>query len=70
MRVVDKDGEWHLNTGEFRILIADREGTDQTFLEPGEYTKIRSTPYLAGQPTVKIGGDPLGDDAPAPKAKK
>lgn len=69
MRVVDKDGEWLINNGEFRILIVDRPGTDQTFLEPHEATKIRNTDYLRGQPTVGPAEDPLGDDVPA-KAKK
>lgn len=72
MRVIDKDGVWLRNTGEFRIPDYGREG-DVIFLEPGENTKVHKSKYIADQPSVIDVEDPFEGEAeakPAPKSKK
>lgn len=74
MKVVDKGGEWFINTSEHRIPDYQRHtenpGEDMVFMEPGVPTKIKPSGYLLGQPTIVACPDPMSDDAPAPKAKK
>lgn len=82
IKMIDKQGEWVLNTGESRIpdyvRHAENPGTELIIIEPGVPTKIVLSAFLKGQPTLRQIEDPTEgeikfkvskDDAPKAEAK-
>ncbi len=72
MKVIDKDGVWLQNTGQFRIPDYDRAAAEpnapMVFYEPGEATKVRLSDFIKAQPALVEIDDPM--DAPQVKTKK
>lgn len=60
-KVIDKDGEWLVNTSPFR-LAHTRSETDIVVLESGVPTKIVHDEWLKGQSTVVVCPDPMSDE--------
>jgi hypothetical protein len=60
--VIDKKGEWILNTGENRVpdylRQAETPGSTLVILEPGVPTKIIMSQFLLDQPTLQAIEDP------------
>jgi len=49
MQVIDKDGEWFVNTAAFRLP----DPTTGHLFEPGVKYKIKKTEWMESQPTIK-----------------
>lgn len=62
MKVIDSDGVWIQNVGDFRIPDYGRAeaepGTDLEFYEPGVPTKVKMSAWIKGQPTLVEIEDP------------
>lgn len=81
-KVIDKKGEWVLNTGESRIpdyvRQAETPGEELVIIEPGVPTKIVVSEFLKQQTTLRLIEDPTNGDIvfkepkaePEPKAEK
>lgn len=74
-KIVDKKGQWVLNTTEFPLPDHQRQGenpgSELIQIAPGVPTKIELNDYLRGQPTlVLMTDDPVtGEPIKAPVAK-
>lgn len=60
MKIVDKNGEWFINTGIHRF----NDPESNTLFEPGVPTKATATVWLKKQPVIKATDDPLAQPAP------
>lgn len=62
VKVIDRSGDWFINTALFRFVDGD---TGNTF-EPGLPTKVNATAWMKSQPLIKSCPDPLNSDDPMP----
>jgi hypothetical protein len=81
-KIIDKKGEWVLNTGEVRLPDYQRQvdtpGSDLVILEPGVPTRIVRSDFLKAQPLLRLIEDPTDGEirfkeepvADAPQAPK
>lgn len=67
MKIVDTQGVWLQNMGEYRLT--DVTASPHVHFEPGEPTKALHSDYLKDQPTIKIVADPNGGQDEAAQAK-
>lgn len=74
MLVIDRKGEWFVNTGAFPFT----DPTSGVTFTPGRPTCVNPTPWMKGQPVLQPWVDSEDEDAtktpappatPAPKAK-
>lgn len=65
MKVIDKGGEWFMNTAAYRFVDAE---TGNIF-EPGLPTKVKKNAWIEGQPMIVACPDPLSDE-PMPEVIK
>lgn len=74
IKVIDKDGEWVVNRGEYALADhqrhAENPNTDLVLIQPGVMTQITLNSYLKSQPTLEKIDSPLGESKPKAEAKK
>lgn len=70
VKVIDKDGEWYVNTAQYRFVHGTRQGV---IFEPGVATKFKSqtkaadkdhpavADWIDGQPLIQKIADPYGE---------
>lgn len=64
-KVIDKDGEWVVNTSPYRLAFTRNE-VEALALESGIPTKVVLDEFLKGQETIKPCADPVNSDEPIP----
>lgn len=64
LKIIDEDGIWMTNTGDFRLPHPYR---DEVYLEPGLRTQIRDDDWIRGQAAV-VPDEPRAEAAPAAPA--
>jgi hypothetical protein len=57
-KIVDKEGEWFVNTAQFRFAHGTRAGV---VLDPGIPTKVESDEWIKSQTLLVKVEDPMGD---------
>lgn len=63
MQVIDKSGEWVVNTSQFRMVDPTHGEGNLMILEPGIATKVIKTDWMRGQDMIEDSPDPLGEEA-------
>lgn len=61
VKVIDRDGEWVVNTAMFRMVDPSKGEGLEVILEPGIPTKVKKTGWMRSQPMIKDCPDPMGD---------
>lgn len=64
MQIVDKDGQWFINTALYRFAHAAR---NSVVFDPQMPVKIKADDWIKGQPLIVACSDPTtGEDMPKP----
>ena len=66
VKVIDKDGDWFVNRGLYRMVDPTHGEGKEVFLEPGEPTKVKLTDWMLGQSLIVSCPDPVNSDEPMP----